>query len=152
MLRLILNYFIASTLTRPRYTSAFKQVKSNESSGPDGFPLLFFHKLSNCLANPFSIIYTSFMSVGDVPSVLRSAYVTSACKSGLSSSVTNYRPISLTCVCSKIMERVISGTVLAYLREHGMIAKQQHAFLSRKSTTTSLLDSLNDWSLAIKHK
>ena len=78
--------------------------------------------------------------------------VCDAYKSGLSSSVANYRPISLTRVGSKVMERVISCTVLAYLREHDMITKQQHGFLSRKSTTTSLLDSLNDWSMAIKRK
>ena len=30
--------------------------------------------------------------------------------------------------------------------------KQQHGFLSQKSTTTSVLDTFNDWSLAIKSK
>ena len=131
--------FNPSSVLRP-----LKKVKSNEFSGPDGFPPLPFHKLANCLANPLSIIYTSFMSVGDVPSVWRSAYVTPVYKSGLSSSVANYRPISLTCVGSKVMERVISCTVLAYVREHGMITKQQHGLLSQKSTTTTLLDSLNN--------
>ena len=72
-------------------------------------------------------------------------------QSGLSSSVTNCRPISLTCVARKVMERIIC-TVLDYLTEHDMITNQQHSFLSRTSTTTSLFDSLNYWSLAIKHK
>ena len=48
---------------------ALKKVKSNESSGPDGFPPLLFHKLANCLVNSLSIIYKSFMSVSDVSSV-----------------------------------------------------------------------------------
>ena len=47
---------------------ALKKVKLIESSGPDGLPPVLFHKLANCLANPLSIIYKSFMSVGDVPS------------------------------------------------------------------------------------
>ena len=127
-------------------------MKSNESSGPDGFRLYFFISLPTALQNPLSIIYTSFMSVGDVPSVWRSACVTPEYKSGISSSVTNYRPISLTCVGGKVMERVISCTVLAYLRQHGMITKQQHYFFLSRKSTTSLFDSLNDWSLSIKYK
>ena len=87
---------------------ALKKVKSNESSGPMVFLPLLFHKLANCLANPLSILYKSFMSVGDVPSEWRSAYVMPVYKSGLSSSVANYRPISLTCFGSKVMSRVIS--------------------------------------------
>ena len=66
---------------------ALKNVKSNEFSGSDGFPPPLFHKLANCLVNPISIIYNFFISVGDVPSVWRSAYVTQVYKSGLSSSV-----------------------------------------------------------------
>ena len=129
---------------------ALKKVKSHESSGPDGFPPLLFHKLANCFSNPLSIIYTSIMYVGNVPNVWRSAYVTPVYKSWLWSSVANARFISLTCVGSKVMERVISCTVLAYLRERGMIIKQQHSFLSQKSTC--LWESLNDWPLAIKRK
>ena len=54
-----INFNLSSVLR------ALKKDKSNESSGLDGFPLLLFHKLANCLANPLSIIYTSFMSVDD---------------------------------------------------------------------------------------
>ena len=35
----------------------------------------------------------------------------------------------------------------SYLRNHSLISKQQHGFLSKRSTTTNLLESLNDWSV-----
>ena len=39
--------------------------------------------------------------------------------------------------------------LLVYLRCNGVISKQQHGFLSRRSTSTNLLEVLRDWTLAI---
>jgi ribonuclease P/MRP protein subunit RPP40 len=50
------------------------------------------------------------------------------------------------------MERVIYADIVAYLRQHNAISKQQHAFLSRRSTCTNLIETINDWTLAIKNK
>ena len=50
------------------------------------------------------------------------------------------------------MERIISNDMLAYLRQHNAITEQQHGFLSGRSTTTNLLESINDWTIAIKNK
>jgi len=50
------------------------------------------------------------------------------------------------------MERVIVQNLLRYLHQHGLISTQQHGFLTIKSTTTNLLESLNDWSLALDSK
>ena len=42
---------------------ALKKIKPNESSGPDNLPPVFFRKLSNVLAEPLSILLSSFMSI-----------------------------------------------------------------------------------------
>ena len=49
------------------------------------------------------------------------------------------------------MERVISCTVLAYLRENYMLTKQQHGYLIAKIYHNMFI-VLNDWSLVIKRK
>ena len=41
--------------------------------------------------------------------------------------------------------------MLSYLRNHSLISKQQHGFLSKMSTTTNLLESLNDWSVSFEN-
>jgi Reverse transcriptase (RNA-dependent DNA polymerase) len=51
-----------------------------------------------------------------------------------------------------IMERIIVSDMLDYLRLHKIKDKRQHGFLSRRSTSTNLLESLNDWALALKDK
>jgi hypothetical protein len=42
--------------------------------------------------------------------------------------------------------------MISHLYSHGAITKHQHGFLSKKCTTTNLLESLNDWTLAIDNK
>ena len=39
------------------------------------------------------------------------------------------------------------STMLDHLRTHGLISKQQHCFLSKWSTATNLIESLNDWTI-----
>ena len=109
-------------------------------------------KLAPSLAEPLMLVFSSFMSVGQVPDEWRRAVVTPIYKGGIASDVSNYRPISLTCVFCKIMERVIVSVMSDYFQRHGLISKQQHGFLSKRSTTTNLLETLNEWTLALNDK
>jgi Reverse transcriptase (RNA-dependent DNA polymerase) len=89
---------------------------------------------------------------GCMPHDWTRAIVTPVFKRGDAANVDNYRPISLTSEAGKIMERVISTDMLQYLRQNNIISKHQHGFLSGRSTSTNLLETLNDWTLAIKNK
>ena len=135
-----------------KVAAAIKKLKPNQSSGPDGLVPLLFKNLSQSLAGPLSLLFSAFMSVGRIPGEWKKAIITPVYKNGDSSDVSNYRPIALTNVICKIMERVICADLLAYLRHYGVINKHQHGFLAGKSTTTNLLECLNDWTLAIKNK
>jgi ribonuclease P/MRP protein subunit RPP40 len=50
------------------------------------------------------------------------------------------------------MERIIVQQTLAYLRRVGVISRQQHGFLADRSTTTNLLETLNDWIIALQDR
>ena len=92
--------------------------------------------LSHSLAQPLSVICTSFMSTGHDPRAWKQATVTPVFKGGIASDPSNYRPISLTSVFSKLMERVVVPDMLRYCKEEGLISKHQHGFLARKSTAS----------------
>jgi hypothetical protein len=95
-------------------------------------------------------MFSNFMSVGKLPDEWKYAVITAAIpKNGSPNDIANYRPISLTSVICKIMERVIVCEMLTFLRTHGVINKQQHGFLLHKSTASNLLETVNDWTLAI---
>ena len=133
-------------------TRAIKKLKSNLSSGPDGLPPVMFKQLAPQLASPLSQLFSSFMSIGQVPADWCSAIVTPIAKGGVASDPSNYRPISLTSVTCKLMERVIVQKMLDYFLRNNVISKQQHGFLCGKSTTTNLLEQLNDWTVALDNR
>ena len=87
----------------------------------------------------------------NVPPYGKHAYVIPVFKKGQSSRVENYRPISLTCVLCKFFESVIKLDLSEYLAQNNILNDAQHGFLSRHSTCTNLLESINDWSLNIKN-
>ena len=131
---------------------AMRKMKNKTSSGPDGFSPTLVKNIGSCLVYPLNFIYTSFMSVGKVPMAWKVSIVTPIYKSGLASDPGNYRPIALTSIFSKLMERIISAQILEYCRKHCLISEQQHGFLSKRSTTTNLLDCLNDWTCALMNR
>jgi len=55
-------------------------------------------------------------------------------------------PISFASVFSKIHERVIKDP-----KQHQLISHNQNRFLSRHSTCTQLLETINDWATALHH-
>jgi len=67
--------------------------------------------------------------------------------------ISNYRPISVTCVTCKIFERVIANKIRHHLTVSGGLHPSQHDFTRGRSTcTTNLLESLNDWMLYFQDK
>ena len=94
--------------------AAIKKLKLSGASGPDGLPPRLFKKLADSIAEPLSIMFTSFMSIGKVPGEWKHTLVTSVYKGGSASSAANYRPISLTCVACQLMERVIVNETLCF--------------------------------------
>ncbi|KAI5632712.1 reverse transcriptase (RNA-dependent DNA polymerase) domain-containing protein [Phthorimaea operculella] len=57
----------------------------------------------------------------------------------------NYRPISLTSVICKAMEKIIVGHIRHFLAEHEIISDQQHGFCPHRSTVSYLLLCLSSW-------
>jgi hypothetical protein len=50
------------------------------------------------------------------------------------------------------MEKIIVEQMLKYLLTNNLISKQQHGFLSRRSTATNLIESLNDWTVKMENR
>ena len=90
------------------------------------------------------------MSVGAVPPIWKTAIIVPVFKKGDPTDAQNYHPISLTCVASKIMERVIIQQITSYFFKCNLISDSQHGFIVNRSTCTNLLESFNDWTFALQ--
>ena len=67
-------------------------------------------------------------SVVVIPSAWHESNVTPVFKIGISSDVSNYRPISLTSLFSKVFERIVKQQMLTYLLNYKLITTQQFGF------------------------
>jgi len=134
--------------TEANVTAAICKLKSNLYSGPDGLPPLLYKRTCHSLARPHgSIVYTTSVSVYCARHVEYCYCYTSIQQR---SDVANYRPISLTCVASKVMECIIVDQMTSFLADSNVINNAQHRFVKGLSTTTNLPESFNDWTISIQ--
>ena len=128
------------------------KIPDKVSSGVDGFPSLLFKKLRFTLVKPLTTIFKLSFETSMLPYQWLDAKIIPIYKKGENSEVSNYRPISLTAVASKVLERIIKDEIMDYLLKNELISVKQHGFLSKRSTLTNVIKTLNNWFRAINDK
>ena len=122
------NFLESVEFNATNVLAAINKLKSNLTCGPDGFPPLFFKRLRHCLVTPLAVIFTQLLSVAFVPDVWKRATIVPVHKKGSVKVISNYRPISVTCVTCKIFERVIANKIRDHLTVNNVLHPAQHGF------------------------
>ena len=78
----------------------------NKASGPDGVPTYLLRELSHELAPILASFFQQSLDQGQLPNDWIKANVVPILKKGKRSLASNYRPLSLTSVTSKILEHI----------------------------------------------
>ena len=123
-----------------------KGLKTKSAPGPDGFTPYFLKQIIARIAKPLCIVYQMSLNQGFVPSDWKIAHIIPAFKSGDPQLASQYRPISLTSVFSKVLEKVVRDQMVKYLIVNNILPGNQHGFMSKKSRVTNLLECLDKWS------
>lgn len=135
---------------------ALRKLPNKCSRSPDNVPALFLKlialKNEDCISRPLCTLFNVSMYNGAVPSIWNTAVVSAVHKKGDVSSCANYRPVSLTCILCKVMERLVKEKIMDYLLANRLITKHQHGFLSKKSVTSQLLECVNVWSNGVANR
>ncbi|MFZ2539851.1 MAG: reverse transcriptase family protein, partial [Oscillospiraceae bacterium] len=101
------------------------------------------------------VLFRSLIDLKSLPSEWKIAIIAPKFKKGSPPIpppiLQNYRPIALTSACCKILETFISQNLIDYLHTHNLISPHQHGFLKHHSTSTNLLESLNDWTSSLSN-
>ena len=90
--------------------------------------------LSNELCRPLYIIFNSSLLSGNIQTIWKKSIITPIFKKSEPSNSNNYRPISITCVMCRVLERIISKQLIFYLKSNNLLTKYQYGFISGKST------------------
>jgi Reverse transcriptase (RNA-dependent DNA polymerase)/Endonuclease-reverse transcriptase len=128
---------------------AIKRLRPNGATGPDNIPCRILHECAKEIAPSLCHLFQTSMTLGTMPIDWKRANVVPVFKSGDRSNTSNYRPISLTSVVGKIMERVVNNQVLQHLHSIKAINTNQHGFLPRRSCVTMLTGAIDDWQHAL---
>jgi len=107
--------------------------------GPDEIHPRTLREQVEELAKPLSIIYQQSWLTGEVTDGWRITSVTSIYKKGQKEDPGNYRPVSLTSVPGKIMERFILSALRGHVRDNQGIRPSQHGFMKGRSCLTNLI-------------
>ena len=97
---------------------------------------------SSALASPLTHLFTLCIKRHTIPEEWKHHTITPVFKSGDRSQVTNYRPISLLCSISKVLETIIYGNIIGFIRPK--ISQSQFGFLSNSSCLTQQLTALHN--------
>ena len=71
---------------------------------------------------------------------------------GTKTKVTNYRPISLLSILSKLLEKHVHKLLLDHMESVSPLASEQWGFRSRRSTVSALIDATYNWAQAIDNE
>ena len=104
------------------------------------------------LVPALKIIFQQSYDLSSTPKDWNSAIVTPINKKGLKSDPSNYRPISLTCICCKIMEHIMLSHIAKHIAKNNIIMNEQHSFRNKLSTITQLINTTTDWANTLNNK
>uniref|UniRef100_A0A8C2UDQ8 Reverse transcriptase domain-containing protein n=1 Tax=Coturnix japonica TaxID=93934 RepID=A0A8C2UDQ8_COTJA len=107
--------------------------------GPDEIHPRVLKELVEVITEPFSIIFQCSLLMGKVPEDWRLANVTPIYKNGCKEDLGNYRPVSLTSVLGKVMERIILREIMRQVWDNQEFRPSQHAFVKGRSCLTNLI-------------
>ena len=130
------------SITEHKITKELKHLKPTTSSGPSGFSNCFLKDFGNELAFPLKLVFTNSIVNGIIPNDWKVANVTPIFKKGSKSDPGNYRPVSLTCVVGKLLERLIKSEIVNHIESNKLIRDTQHGFRPGLSCTSNLLNFL----------
>ena len=135
--------FSLSQITVDFVYKQLKALNSKKSSGLPDIPVRLVKNGAEALVRPLTLLMNRTINEGSLPADWKHAIVTPVHKAGSKSDPSNFRPISVLPIFSKILERAVHRMVYSYLQEHRLLSPLQSGFRPLHSTSTCLAHVTN---------
>ena len=116
----------------------------NKPSGLYSIPVVVLKTITDIISPIIACLINRCFLNGEFPQCLKVARVTPIYKGNDHSDVSNYRPISVVPVLSKIFEKIIYKQLYTYIEKHDILFKYQYGFRSKRSTIQAITNHLNN--------
>ena len=142
--RNFLNPLMDIEITPEKVSKSINALKIGKSQGPDLIHPRLLKETKYCIVSPLCSLFRQSLDHGKLPNDWKLANVTALFKSGDRQLPENYRPISLTSVVYKLMERIIRNEIVSHMESNNLFAEEQHGFIAGRSCTTQLLEFMEE--------
>ena len=139
-------------LTHSEVYDAIYSLQKKKTLDMFGLSVSFVSKFALTLSKPLRHIFTLSFNQGIVPQQLKVAKVIPIFKTGSQTSMDNYRPISLLCVFSKILEKIMFNRLSTFLENNNILCPEQFGFRKLHSTIHPLTLFINQISECLNKK
>ncbi|CAM5091339.1 unnamed protein product [Eretmochelys imbricata] len=126
-------------ITISEVEAKFKQLNGTKSGSPDNLHPRILKELGHEIASPLARIFNESVNSGVVPYDWRIANIVPIFKKGKKSDPGNYRPVSLTSVVCKVLEKILKEKIVKDIEVNGNWDKIQHGFTKGRSCQTNLI-------------
>ena len=116
----------------------------NSSAGWDDLPALVAKQSIDSYIEPLKCLINRSFSDGIFPNELKLARVVPIFKSGDSTVLSNYRPISILSFFAKVFEKLLYKYLLNFLDDNNILYNYQFSFREKHSTQQAILALLGD--------
>ena len=126
-------------LTLEMVKKELESLNPNKSLGPDEIHPTMLKELAEYIAIPLHKIMTKSFREGSLPDEWKVAHVSPIYKKGNKNLAENYRPVSLTSIACRLMERIMRDQIMKHLMDEKLLSNKQHGFMGKRSIITQLL-------------
>ena len=130
------------TISVPGVRKLLYNLSAGKAADPDNISPHVLKELAEEVAPILTLIFQSSVDTGLLPADWKDAHVTPVLKKGEQYDPANYRPVSLTSVCCKVLEHILTSTTMDHLEQNNILCSQQHGFRKKRSSETA------DWKLS----
>ena len=138
------DYLGPLVVTPELVAKKIKAMKDNKSPGVDGILPKLLMETVDQISIPLARVFNLSLKEGVVPFEWKEANIIPLFKKGSRNKSENYRPVSLTSVICKLLERLIKDHMVDFLVKHKLLNSSQHGFLKARSCLTNMLCFLEE--------
>ena len=136
--------------TEDEVATLISSLDTSKANGPDGVSARMLKGTLNSIVPSLTKLFNISITTGQFPQCWKESVVVPIPKGGDHSKPTNYRPISLLSITSKLLERHFHWLISEHLSDSNYLAINQWGFQHGKSTLASLLAVVHVWLQALE--
>lgn len=136
-------------INESKVMTVINPLNPSKSQGPDQLHPCLLKETKHQLITPLTMLFMKSIEEAVIPESWKQANVSAIFKKGDRKKPENYRPISLTSVPGKMLEKIIRDALVKHMSSNDLFSDVQHGFISGKSCVTQLLEYMEDLTEAV---